>query len=155
MSRIPQTPIDISKNQIMNAPRAMIGFVPLGSLTLLELLSKPPQYLARRVPSLGEQTLLVCGLPAFQLKFTWPGYESYNMVEKVSLGSAKCNAQVAIAVAAAIESLFQKASRVQSRAVDKTFALGPGSPYTIQNVGLTGLRHVHGDIFVAELEVSD
>ncbi|CDO68180.1 hypothetical protein BN946_scf184938.g32 [Trametes cinnabarina] len=157
MAPIPQGRIDVSKDRIKHAPRAMVGFVQLGSVGLHDLLNRPLQQLAGRYPALSDQSLLACGLPEIQLKFTfrtssqWPGYEPYNYIEKVSLAGAKCNGQVATAVAEAVQSLLQRAMR--AKPYESTYAILPGSQYTIQNLALVGLRHVQGDIFIAEFEI--
>ncbi|OSD00177.1 hypothetical protein PYCCODRAFT_1437715 [Trametes coccinea BRFM310] len=151
MGPVPQGSVDLSKNTIMNFPRALVGFVPLGKLSLVELSTRPVQHLVRRVPALAEQSFLACGLPEMQLNFPWPGYERANLAERISLKDVKCNGQVAVLVANALQKLFDKAARLPSSA-DNKYAVKPGSPYGFQSLLLVGLRHVHGDIFVAELE---
>ncbi|KAI8974572.1 hypothetical protein BD414DRAFT_180498 [Trametes punicea] len=160
MSRnIPQGKLDTASFRCKRMPRAMLGRVSLAysngaGIVLYDLLHRPVQQLKGRAPGLNEQSLLAIGLPEIQLKFCWPGYEPYDFTEIISLSGLKCNGQVAAAVACAYQMFLQKASRLQPYD-DGRYAIAPNSRFSIHSLALLGLRHVYGDIFVAELELQD
>ncbi|CDO68182.1 hypothetical protein BN946_scf184938.g34 [Trametes cinnabarina] len=154
MAPIPYGSLNFSsKEMIRYTPRIQLDtpVIPLGGVTLHDLLNRPLQQLTRRYPALATPSLLPSGLPEIMLKFAWLGYEQCNFSEYISLAGVKDHGHLAVNVAVALHALMQQASRVKPHT--KTYAMGPGSLYTEQNLALLGLRQIHANVFVAELEL--
>ncbi|KAJ8490013.1 hypothetical protein ONZ51_g2590 [Trametes cubensis] len=152
---IPVYKINQANLRIKHKPRVMVGRVsfeiaPGTGLSLNDWYTRPTGQMKARVPGFADQSILATGLPEIQLKFCWPGYEHLDIVEHCPLVGLKCNGQVAQAVAGAFKIFMQKAAQVACK--EPRFAIAPGSPYNMQTVVLITLRHVCGDVFIAEVD---
>ncbi|KAH9889003.1 hypothetical protein C8Q73DRAFT_175934 [Cubamyces lactineus] len=146
------TPKDLRPKHM---PRAMIGRIsfeitPGHGMSLNDYQVRPQAQIKVRVPGYSDQSILATGLPEIQLKFCWPGYEHFDLVERLPLAGLKCNGQVAVAVAGVFKAMMQKAAQVVCR--EPRFAIAPGSPYTTHSIVLLALRHIYGDVFIAEVD---
>ncbi|KAI0334588.1 hypothetical protein GY45DRAFT_1367434 [Cubamyces sp. BRFM 1775] len=155
---LPIAKINIQDIRPKTTPRVMVGRVSfeiptqrgVTGLTLNDYQTRTMAQLKTCVDGFSDQSILATGLPEIQLRFCWPGYERFVIVERVPLAGLKCNGEVAARVATAFSVLMQKASRLPCKSPE--CAIVPGSPYTAKSIVLLALLQIHGDVFVAEVD---
>ncbi|KAI0628245.1 hypothetical protein C8Q77DRAFT_1162417 [Trametes polyzona] len=154
---IPHAKIDLSHYRPRSQPRGQVPLIsfPFAGETcapLSALLSTPLHVLQQKMPAFGDKSIQATGLPAIFLKFCWPGYEKYDLVEVIHI-AGRTDGQIAVGIAMAMQTFILKA--MQLVPTDPRYAIIPGSPLCNLNyLGIRSLIQVHADLFIVQLEVN-